>query len=73
MTHELKTIGWRKFNFGKARHHWRTRDHMTHCFSACGLFYTRGELEIDDTLPACPRCETYLSLYAIEDPAPPKK
>ncbi len=73
MTHELKTIGWRKFHKGGARHHWRTRTHMQYCLSACGYSVPESKLDVDDTLAVCERCETWLSLYAIDDPAPPQK
>ncbi len=73
MNHKPKNIGWRKFKSGEARHHWRTRRHMGNCMSACGLFRLERDLKIDDTLPVCLRCETWLSLYGIEDPAPPQK
>ena len=73
MTHKIRTIGWRKFKSGKARHHWRTRSHMGKCYSACSLSYPEGELRIAPDLPACPECEMWLSVYVIYDPPPPQK
>ena len=72
MNHELKNIGWRKFPTGEARHHWRTRGHTDMTMSACSLIRKKSDLEIDDTLPACPHCEAWLDLYLVDDPAPPQ-
>ncbi len=73
MMSELIELGWQAFPKGEALHHWRTRSHSKVAMSACGYLLQKTELKKRDVLPSCSRCREWLSLYAIDDSAPPQK